>query len=57
MCQDCVLWKGVFQDFTCRWYVGLDLKYGSCFCKRSLFDRQQHHAENYNLLQIEDEED
>jgi hypothetical protein len=33
MCQDCVLLKGVFQDFTCRWCVGLDLKYGYCFCK------------------------
>jgi hypothetical protein len=35
ICQDCVLWKEeqVFQDFTCRWCVGLNLKYGSCFVR------------------------
>ncbi len=35
MCQDCVLWREeeVFQDFTCKWCVGLDLKNGSCVCK------------------------
>ncbi len=39
ICQDCVLWKeeGVFQDFTYRWCVRLNLKYGSCFCKSRVF--------------------